>query len=332
MGRTSRVKCILLCLCLLLPLCACGRAPARTQAPADGPAPAAPWQPEVIPAVPGEESTPPQSPGGPQDGLEGSYYNDYLRETLTLDGQGQCALNWPGGVMSGSYSATETGLTVLLAELRLDITADAQGNLTVAGRLGKYLRDWDFWGITPAEAGIHPASSLPDTEEYSLGGGAYRYRDFDAGLALTYDGQMQILAGRLSDAVTVADGRGGYVIVRTVTRRYLARGGSATEFLEDDIRATVFADFEALYGPVTGYEDLHILPGVEAEGRLAAGEVLLHAEQRSALARIILFRSVFADGTECFLTKCVLAPDAAAADALTLSVRDISAARLVRAS
>ena len=336
MHRAVPTKCIalLLCLGLLLPLASCHlrRTPAAED-PAETPAPtAAPWKPETIPAIAGEESAAPQTPGDPPDGLEGSYYNDFTRETLTLDGYGQCALSWPGGVMGGTYSRTETGFTVQMAELRLEVYVDPQGDLAVAGRRGAFLRDWDFWGITPAEAGIHPTSSLPDTEEFSLGGGAYRYRDFAAGLALTYSGNMQILSGRLADAVTVADGRGGYVIGRAVTRRWVTRGGSAEEFLEDYIRSAVFADFEALYGPVIGYEGLNILKKGAGDGRLAAGEITLRSAQRSAVARVILFSSAFADGTESILAKCVLAPTAEEADALAESVRDMAAARVVLVS
>lgn len=323
----------LLCLCLLLPLAACRTRPERGAEPEETPSPtAAPWKPEALSAVAGEESVAPTTPGDPQDGLEGSYYNDFLRETLTLDGYGQCALSWPGGVMSGTYSVTEGGFTVQMAELRLEASVDDRGDLAVSGRQGTFLRDWDFWGITPAEAGIHPANSLPDTEEFSLGGGAYRYRDFGAGLALTYDGDMQILSGRLDDAVTVADGRGGYVVGRAVTRRWVARGGTAEEFLEDYIRSTVFEDFETLYGPVSGYEDMKILKKGAGEGRLAAGEITLQSGARSAVARVILFSSSFADGTESILAKCVLAPSAEEADALAQSVRDMGAARVVLVS
>ena len=58
MSRTL-TACLLLCAMLLS---ACG-APAPASAPA-------------------EESAPPEEPAGETDGLEGSYYNDYLRETL----------------------------------------------------------------------------------------------------------------------------------------------------------------------------------------------------------------------------------------------------------
>ena len=234
--------------------------------------------------------------------------------------------------MGGTYSLTDSGFTVRMADLVLQVYVDERGDLAIAGRRGAFLRDWDFWGITPAEAGVHPSSSLPDTEEFSLGGGAYRYRDFGAGLALTYDGDMQILAGRLDDAVVVADGRGGYVIGRVVTRRYLTPGYSPEEFLADYIRAEVFDDFAALCGPVTGYEDLKILKKGAGEGRLAAGEITLRSGERSAVARVILFSSVFADGTESFLCKCVMAPTPEEADALASSVRDMGAARVVLVS
>ena len=72
--RCKLTKIILfLVLCLLALLAACGRAPAKTQAPEEAPAQ---WEPETILAVAGEESAPPETPDGPTDGLEGSYYND----------------------------------------------------------------------------------------------------------------------------------------------------------------------------------------------------------------------------------------------------------------
>ncbi len=196
-------------LCLLL-LAGCG----KTAAPAQTPPEAAEnwWEPEDIPAVAGEEREPPEEPEGPTDGLEGSYYNDYLRETLILDGRLGFSVCWPGGVMGGIYSRNDFGDLLSLQisdDIFLTARIDGSGNLSVDGRQGRYLRDWDLWGITPAEAGIHPVNVLPDTEEIALGGGAYRYRDFPAGLALTYDGTLQIAAGRISDAVCVAAGAGG---------------------------------------------------------------------------------------------------------------------------
>ena len=326
---------LILPLCLLLLLAACGQrtptdAPAAPSAQAT-PEPA-PWEPEAIPAIAGEESAPPEAPSGEPDGMEGSYYNDFLRETLTLDGRGGCALSWPGGVMGGVYEPTETGLTVRLTDIRLDVYADERGNLAISGRQGSYLRDWDFWGITPAEAGIHPTNTLPDTEEYSLGDGTYRYRDFAAMIALTYDETMQIVPGRLGGAVTVADGKGGYVIGRNVTQAYLTRSGSVREFLQDYLRAEVFSDCAALCGAVGGYDDMTLFEGGETAGRLGAGEARLSVGTRQVLARVILYTSVFPDGTENFICKCVLAPDAGAAEALARAVRDVGAARIVQVS
>ena len=320
----------LLCLCLLLALCACGEHPAKEpKVSASAPTPV-PWVPEAIPAIAGDESAPPPVPEGASDGLEGSYYNDFLRETLTLDGHGACALSWPGGVMGGVYERTENGCTVYLADFRIDVLVDERGDLAVEGKRGVFLRDWDFWGITPAETGAHPANTLPDTEEFSLGGGAYRYRDYQAGLALTYDGDLQIAAGRLADAVTVADGKGGYVVGRNVTRRYLTPGRSAKEFLEDYIKSDVFADFAALYGATEDFENLRILPGSEKQGRLAAGDLTLSGNGRSVMARLILYTSTYADGTENYICKCVFAPTEDAAQSLTEHVRDMGAARTVQ--
>ena len=317
-----------LCLCLLLALSSCGKTQTET-----GPASPASWQPEAIGAVAGEESAPPETPSGETDGAEGSYYNDFLRETLVLDGYGACSISWPGGVMGGVYSRTDDGLAIVLSDLHLNATFDHSGNLNIAGKQGSFLKDWDFWGITPAEAGIHPVTTLPDTEEIDLGGGKYRYRDFGCGLALTYDETMQIAAGRCEGAVTVADGKGGYVVGRNVTQRVLTRSASAEEFLEDYIRTSVFADCETLYGAVSGYDGLRLLSG-RTEGRLGAGELTLFCGAQTIAARVILYTSAFSDGTENMICKCVLAPagETAQLDALAQAVRDMGAARIVQVS
>ncbi len=324
-----RIIAALLGLCLLLLLCACGN---KAAAPTpDGPASAAPWQPETVPDIAGEESVPPEQPAGETDGLEGNYYNDYLRETVILDGYGGCSISWPGGVMGGVYSRDGGLIYLLVSDLRLKAYRDEGGNLFVDGRIGRYLRDWDFWGITPAEAGIHPVNTLPDTEELTLGGGKFRYRDFSAGLALTYDETLQIAAGKLDGAVTVADGKGGYVVGRNVTRAYLTRTGSAEEFLEDLIRSAVFADAESLYGAVEGYDGLRLVSG-KAGGRLAAGEATLTCGEAAVAARAILYTSAFADGTENFICKCIFAPagETAQLDALAAGVYDMGAARIIQ--
>ena len=323
------IKTIVLPLCFCLLLAACGQGAAGTAEPAE-PTPAL-WEPETIPAIPGEESAPPETPAVETDGMEGSYYNDFLRETLILDGCGECSLSWSGGVMGGRYYQEYGMLRLLLSDLRLTVYTDGSGNLSIEGRPGRFLRDWDFWGITPAEAGIHPVNTLPDTEEVALGGGAYRYRDFSCGIALTYDETLQILAGRCDGAVAVADGKGGYAVGRNVTQRYLTRGGSAEEFMEDYLRADVFSDCAALCGAVGGYDDLTLFSGGETAGRIAAGEVRLSVGAQEIAARVILYTSVYADGTQNFICKCVLAPaeDTAQLDALAAAVRDVGAARIV---
>ena len=79
-------------------------------------------------------------------------------------------------------------------------------------------------------------------------------------------------------------------------------------------------------------KDLRILPGSEKQGRLAAADLSLSGNGRSALARIVLYASSFADGTENIICKCVFAPTAEAADALAQTVRDMGAARIVQTS
>ena len=332
MLRTGKNRILLLALCLLLALPACGRGGTDAPAPASADATPAPWRPETIPAIAGEESAPPSVPVGETDGLEGSYYNDYLRETLTLDGRGACSLSWQGGEMGGTYRATDGEIVLLISDLRLRVSADARGDLSISGKTGRYLRDWDFWGITPAEAGVHPVSADPDTEEIALSGGAYRFRDFAAGIALSYDGTLQIAAGRVRNAVAVADGKSGYVVGRNVTQSYLTRSGSAEEFLEDYIRTTVFEDCAALYGAAGASDDPRMISG-KTGGRLAAGELRLNCVAGEIAARVVLYVSSFADGTENYVCKCVFAPAAETAqlDALAAGVYDVGAARIAQA-
>ena len=144
---------------------------------------------------------------------------------------------------------------------------------------------------------------------------------------------MQIAAGRCEGAVTVADGKGGYVVGRNVTQRVLTRSASAEEFLEDYIRTSVFADCETLYGAVSGYDGLRLLSG-RTEGRLGAGELTLFCGAQTIAARVILYTSAFSDGTENMICKCVLAPagETAQLDALAQAVRDMGAARIVQVS
>lgn len=319
---------LLLALCLALLLAGCGKQ-AVTE---DSPATPMPWQPEALPAIPGEESTPPAEPEGETDGLEGSYYNDFLRETVVLDGRGGCSICWTGGVMGGFYSGLDDGGLVLrISDISLNARFDGGGDLSVSGKQGRYLRNWDFWGITPAEAGIHPVNTRPDTEEIALGGGTYRYRDFPAGLALTYDETMQIVPDRISGAVCVADGKGGYVVGRNVTLRFTS--GSAEDFMDAYIRDFVLADVAALYGAVSGYDGMRTLPG-QREGRLAAGELTASCGGQTVAARVLLYTSAFSDGTENYICKCVLAPagETAQLDALASAVHDMGAARIIQLS
>ena len=74
-----------------------------------------------------------------------------------------------------------------------------------------------------------------------------------------------------------------------------------------------------------------IFAGGEAAGRLGAGEERLAVAAQEIAARVILYTSTYADGTENYICKCVLAPaeNTAQLDALAVAVRDMGAARLV---
>lgn len=310
----GRVLPAALLLCLFLGGCAGAKAPEEAL-----PAEKAPTETQAGPA-----------PTAATDGLEGGYYNDFLRETLTLDGAGGASLADASGVRAGRYEAAGGMLDISLPGERLRGQTGPGGDLTIEGRRGWFLRDWAFWGITAAEAGRHPVAALPDTETIALGGGAFRFRDYENRIAFTCGGGMALAAAQPAGAAAATDGQGGYVVGRNVTETYLTRSGSSGEFLEDYVKSAVFADFAALYGPVEALEDF-CLPGETAEGRLGTGELRLIGGENDIAVRVLLFVSAYADGTENYLCKSVFAPAGAPEqmEALFRGVTDMAAARAV---
>ena len=275
--------------------------------------------------VPGEE---PEAVELVTDGLEGSYYNDYLGLTLTLDGAGGFVLRGGGEDLSGAYTALENALTLRSGERTETASVDADGDVTIEGRTGYFLRDWALWGITTAEAG--PALSANRTGASDNGDGTSRYRDIENGVAFTYEKGMEVLRGALVSAVVVTDGDDGYVIGRNVTELYSTSSGTDDEFLEDYIRAFVFGDFAALYGEVLSYDSLELLhEGID--GRLAAATLRLKSEDDDIAAKAILYTSTFADGTVNYIVKTVLAPAnlASGTETLAAAVTDMGAVRAV---
>lgn len=276
--------------------------------------------------VPGEE--PEAAAVLVTDGLEGSYYNDYLGLTLTLDGAGGFLLRGSREDRSGTYASEENVLTLLSGEGTETASIDADGDLIIEGRSGYFLRDWARWGITVAEAG--PALSGTRTGESDNGDGTSRYRDIENGVAFTHEQGMEVLRGALVGAVVVTDGNGAYVTGRNVTELYSTNSGTDDEFLEDYIRSFVFGDFAALYGEILSYDGLELLhEGID--GRLAAATVYLKSAEDEVAVKAILYTSTFADGTVHYIAKTVFAPAALSGgtEALSAAVTDMGAVRTV---
>ncbi len=321
-------KSVLLSLTAALLLCACGQTATEDTSSASS----------VTGAdVPAEEAVAePQQPAE-SDGLEGVYYNDYLRMTLTLDGTGGCALNGGGTEAAGTYERSAAGDTLTLRfDTRLETAAiDADGDICIEGRSGYFLRDWTFWGITWEE--VSAVSSLPTATAsaagVSLGNGTVRYRDYENAVAFTCPESYSVLTGQLTGAVAVSDGAGGYVTGRNVTSLYFSSNHSDDELLEDYVKTFVFADFNLLYGGILSFDSFTLLHE-EIEGRLAAATLNLvcASDGESVAVQIILYTSTYADGTVNYICKTVFVPASRAdgAEQLAAAVTDMGAVRLSR--
>lgn len=329
-----KVLTLFLALGLALPLSACGSFHLRGPASPTEAETAAPLELSGLlnaPVdVPGEEASAsdpvPEAAGAaqPTDGLEGSYYNDFLRQTLVLDGAGGCSM----GGAAGGYRAEDGTLTLRFGSREEKATVDGDGDITVEGRTGYFLRDWSFWHITPAEAGTASEAPALRSGSEDNGDGTLRFRDFENAVAFTYPAGMT-LRREIIGGAAVSDGQGGAVTGRNVTELYATHSGSDDEFLTDYIKTFVFADFNMLYGALSGYERLTLLhEGIE--GRLAAATLLLNGAEdgQSYRAGTILYTSTFADGTVNYICKTVIAPEGAE-DSLESTVTDMSAVRLV---
>lgn len=304
---------------------------------------------EALYDVPGLEATAPtptetppvELPSPPQPGeLFGSYYNDYLHLVLTLDPDGAATLSGGAEDRTGAYIQTGQGLELTLAGEALTAELDADGDLTLAGLTGYFLRDWDFWGITPEEAaGPAPEPEIPTTELRDNGDGTWRYLDFAAGVAMSFPAGMEVLSGVPAGAAAVGDGAGGCVIGRNVTERqesynlWLVSSSSAAEngdFLFDCIHDLVFPDLAALHGQVLSYANLTL--GQEPlEGRLADARMRVNTRDGSYDLLVMCYLSTYADGTVAYICKTVAVPmeGGRTAEDLAAAVRDVGAVRLV---
>lgn len=273
------------------------------------------------------EAPPPVLPSPPQPGeLCGSYYNDYLHLVLTLDPDGAATLSGGAEDRSGDYIQTEQGLSLTLAGEVLTAELDADGDLTLDGLTGYFLRDWDFWGITEAETGGNAVRSVR-TGVSDNGDGTYRLRDFENAIAVTYPSGMTADRDAVLSGVAIGNGSGAFVTGRNVTELYSTHSGTDDEFLSDYLRSFVFADSAALYGSMEGYAELTLLhEGIE--GRLAAATVTLQCGGNNVYAKAILYTSTYNDGTVNYVCKTVFAADAAEADDVAAAVTNMGAVRL----
>ena len=314
-------------LALALCLCACGgAAPSSPAAVTPGEATAQPvqsWKPGSVGRVDADEAE-----AAPRDGLEGSYYNDYLRMLLQLDGSGGCTLTGAGVDAVGSYVRSGDHLTLDFGSRQETVTLDGDGDAALESFNGLFLRDWDKWSITAEEAaaaGVSPA----ETELLQLGGGKQRWRDYTNEIAFTFTEGMEVLPGRLAGAVAASDGAGGYVTGRNVTALWAESEEGAEAFLERFIRTYTFADYAVFYGEPTELESLQSVTG-KVRGRLAAATGRIRGADTAADIRVILYTSAYPDGTENQICKCYLAPagDAARLKALESTVTDMAAVRM----
>ena len=278
-------------------------------------------------AVPGDESV----SNAATDGLEGSYYNDYLRLTLTLDGCGNCTLLGLDTDAAGTYTQSSDGLLLDFGTRQETAVPDARGDITIDGRTGFFLRDWDFWGISESEAGTQAAAPGAGTETLMNADGSFRYRDYGCHVACTCAEGMEILPDLLSDAVTVSDGNGAYVTGRNVTES-LIQSNTPEAFLDGYITVFTIPDFRALYGisseAITEPENWIFSGGTD--GRLGVATLRLSDGDLDIAVSIILYTSAYSDGTENYICKSYFVPaeDTGRLDALADAVTDMGPVRM----
>lgn len=271
------------------------------------------------------------APPPPADSVLGSYYNDYLRLTLQLDGHGNAELLGADYHAGGTYVFSGENLTLTFPDRTEYALLDADGDITIDGMTGRFLSNWEFWGITESEAGIQLAPSEEiDYQNIHLGDGKLRYRDFDNKIAFTYAEGISVYTGELIGAVAATDGDGGYVSGRNVTDNYRTSAGTDDEFLEDYIKTFVFADFAAFYQSVSSFDDIQFLQE-DIDGRIAAATLNISGADQTIAVKVILYTSTYADGTVNYICKTIFAPaeDTARLASLAEAVSDMSAVRMV---
>ena len=116
------------------------------------------------------------------------------------------------------------------------------------------------------------------------------------------------------------------------TVRWFASGGNRFLFLPADAALAAAKVYYSASDTVR-IDNVPVASGGFAESFTPGSHTLSCGGQEIA-ARVILYTSSFADGTDHFICKCVLGPksETAQLDALAQSVRDMGAARIVQTS
>jgi len=260
------------------------------------------------------------------------YYNDYLHMTLTLADDGTCTLRSADTDAAGTYSVFPGGITLDFGTRQETAYEGENGDLTIEGRSGWFLRDWDFWGITEEETAVVPAvasAATPSPELLSNPDGSFRIRDYDRALACSCAAGIEQVSGDPPAPLTFTDGQGAYVTGRNITESFSAFSGSAADYLKHHMQAQLLADFVSFYGPVDSHGELTVRES-EIDGRLAEAELRATGADGEISIHAIVYTSAYADGTENYICKCYFVPDGDTGRMAQLAeaVSDMTAVRL----
>lgn len=317
MQKKYRFLCLLIA-ALLLSGCGIARPPESIPTPPPGPAaPTAPVQPDAT-ATPEIAVT--------------RYYNDYLRMTLTLADDGTCTLRSADTDAAGTYSVFPGGMTLDFGTRQETAYEGENGDLTIEGRNGWFLRDWDFWGITEDETQVVPAVAAAATvspELLSNPDGSFRIRDYARSLACSCAAGIEQVSGDPPAPLAFTDGQGAYVTGRNITESFSAFSGSAADYLKQHTQAQLLADFVSFYGPAASHDELSVRES-EIEGRLAEAELRTVCPDGEIAIHAIVYTSSYADGTVNYICKSYFIPagDSERLAQLAESVSDMTAVRL----
>lgn len=245
-------------------------------------------------------------------------FNETSGSFLLIDGQGAFRILSPGKSLPGTYTATESELSLLCdgEELR---AYPGGGGYVIAGMAGHFLPTQQLSAF--GDLGLIRRAD----REYSSEEGSYRLSDYSLQLALRYPETMSAPENLITDAVVVWDGAQGYVSGRNVTGDF---SGEAEKYMENYMNRRVLGDFRLLYGEEGSFESLELLQeGVS--GRLASAEAIISGGDKRIYVKCIMYTSTYADGTANYICKCFFAPegDESCFNALANSVVNMTAVR-----